>query len=63
MSFLDIFALIVLLLLIAAVVAIWVILGILPGRIARAQNPLSNVHLYKYDMTHFGPLLALAFHW
>ena len=65
MSFLDIFALIVLLLLlvlIAAVVAIWVILGILPGRIAHAQNPLSNVHLYKYDMTHFGPLLALAFH-
>ena len=31
MVFLDIFALIVLLVLIAAVVAIWVILGILPG--------------------------------
>ena len=45
MAFLDIFALIVLL--------------VLLGRIARAQNPpraqdpLSNVHLYKYDMTHF----------
>ena len=44
MPFLDIFALIVLLVLIAAVVAIWVILGMLPGRIARARNCLCNVH-------------------
>jgi len=43
-AFLDFFALIVLLVLIAAVVAIWVILGMLPGRIARTHNRLSNVH-------------------
>ena len=53
MAFLDILALIVLLVLVVAVIAIWVILSMLPGRIARAQNPLSTVHLYKYDMTHF----------
>ena len=61
MAFLDIFALIVLLVLVVAVIAIWVILSMLPGRIARAQNSLSNVHLYKYDMTHFGPLLPWHF--
>ena len=43
-AFLDTFALIVLLVLIAAVVAIWVIFAMLPGRIARARNRLSNVH-------------------
>lgn len=35
---LDIFALIVLLVLIAAAVAIWVILGMMPGKIARKRN-------------------------
>ncbi len=35
MTALDIFALIVLLVLIAAVVAIWVILGMMPGLISR----------------------------
>ena len=38
MTALDIFALIVLLVLIAAVVAIWVILGMMPGRIARQRG-------------------------
>ena len=35
---LDIFALIVLIVLAAAVVAIWAILGMMPGRIARERN-------------------------
>ncbi len=38
MTALDIFALIVLLVLIAAVVAIWVILGMMPERIARQRG-------------------------
>ncbi|MCZ6498459.1 MAG: DUF3302 domain-containing protein [Gammaproteobacteria bacterium] len=38
MTALDIFALIVLLVLTAAVVAIWVILGMMPGRIARQRG-------------------------
>jgi hypothetical protein len=37
-GFLDLFALIVLLILLAAAVAIWVMLGLMPGRIARARN-------------------------
>lgn len=36
--FLDYFALFVLLILAAAAIGIWVLLGILPGRIARARN-------------------------
>jgi len=35
---LDIFALVVLLVLLASAVAIWVILGMMPGRIARKRN-------------------------
>ena len=38
MTGLDIFALIVLLVLLATAVAVWVILGIYPGRIARERN-------------------------
>ena len=38
MTLLDAFALIVLLVLVASAVAIWVILGMLPGRIARQRN-------------------------
>jgi hypothetical protein len=38
MTALDIFALIVLIVLTAAVVAIWAILGMMPGRIARERN-------------------------
>ncbi|MDF1743066.1 MAG: DUF3302 domain-containing protein [Gimesia sp.] len=36
--FLDYFALFVLLILAGAAIAIWVLLGILPGRIARSRN-------------------------
>ena len=35
---LDIFALIVLLVVFATIIAVWVILGVLPGRIARQRN-------------------------
>lgn len=35
---LDIFALIVLLVLVAAAIAVWVVLGMMPGRIARARH-------------------------
>lgn len=38
MGFLDLFALFVLLLLVASAVAIWIILGMMPGRIARARS-------------------------
>ena len=38
MSFLDIFALIILLVLLLSILAIWVVLAILPGRIARQRN-------------------------
>ena len=38
MTALDIFALLVLLVLLGAAVAIWAILGMMPGRIARARN-------------------------
>ena len=38
MSFLDVFALFILFVLAAAAVAVWIILGMLPGRIARSEN-------------------------
>ena len=38
MTGLDLFALFVLLILFAAAIAAWVILGMLPGRIARSRN-------------------------
>ncbi len=38
MTALDIFALIVLIVLAAAVIAIWAMLGMMPGRIARERN-------------------------
>ena len=38
MTGLDVFALIVLLVLVAAGIAVWVILGMLPGRIARSRH-------------------------
>ena len=38
MDGMTIFALIVLLILIAAIVAIWIVLGMMPGKIARQRN-------------------------
>jgi uncharacterized BrkB/YihY/UPF0761 family membrane protein len=63
---LDIFALLVLLVLIAAAVAVWIILGMLPGRIAHARD-----HPQAEAITVFGwwgvlttgILCPLAFVW
>lgn len=66
MSFLDIFALIVLLVLIAAVVAIWVILGMLPGRIARTRHHPQAEAINMcgwWGVLTMGILLPLAFIW
>ena len=66
MTFLDIFALIVLLVLVGAVVAIWVILGMLPGRIARARNhPQADaINMCGWwGVLTMGILLPLAFIW
>ena len=38
MSGLDVFALVILIVLVGAIVAIWVLLGMMPGRIARSRN-------------------------
>jgi uncharacterized BrkB/YihY/UPF0761 family membrane protein len=65
-TFLDIFALIVLLVLIGAVVAIWVLLGMLPGRIARARNhPQADaINMCGWwGVLTMGILLPLAFIW
>jgi hypothetical protein len=66
MSGLDIFALIVLLVLVLAGVAVWVILGMLPGRIARSrshpQAEAINVCGWWGVLT-MGLLLPIAFIW
>jgi hypothetical protein len=66
MSGLDIFALIILLVLLIAVVAIWVILGMMPGRIARQRNhpqaDAINVCGWWGVLT-LGILLPLAYIW
>jgi len=65
-AFLDIFALIVLLVLIVAVVAIWVILGMLPGRIARERNhPQADaINMCGWwGVLSMGILTPLAFIW
>jgi len=38
MSFLDVFALFILIVLVAAALGVWIILGMLPGRIARQRK-------------------------
>ena len=63
---LEIFALIVLIVLIAAAVAIWVALGILPGRIARSRNhPQSDAIAVCgwCGVLTLGLLCPLAFIW
>ena len=66
MSGLDIFALIILFVLIVAAVAVWVILGMLPGRIARARNhpqaDAINMCGWWGALT-MGLLMPLAFIW
>jgi amino acid transporter len=66
MTALDIFALLVLLVLAAAVVGIWVILGMLPGKIAGKRNhpqaEAINVCGW-WGVITLGILLPLAFIW
>lgn len=63
---LEIFALIVLLVLLAAAVAAWVALGILPGRIARSRNhPQADAISVCgwWGVITLGVLCPLAFIW
>jgi len=66
MTGLDVFALLVLFVLLVAVVAVWAALGMLPGRIARARNhpqaDAINVCGWWGVLT-MGILLPLAFIW
>ena len=66
MSVLDLFALFILLVLLAFVVVVWVVLGMLPGRIARArkhpQADAVNVCGWCGVIT-MGLLIPLAFIW
>lgn len=66
MSVLDIFALIILIVLLALIVAIWIVLGMLPGKIARSRNhpqaEAINVCGWWGVLT-MGILLPLAFIW
>ncbi len=66
MTALDIFALIVLIVLAAAVIAIWAILGMMPGRIARERNhpqaEAINVCGW-WGVITMGLLLPLAWIW
>lgn len=63
---LDFFALIVLLVLLASIIAIWVIVGMLPGRIARSrshpQADAINVCGW-WGVITMGLLCPLAFIW
>jgi drug/metabolite transporter (DMT)-like permease len=63
---LDIFALIVLLVLLVAAVALWVVIGMLPGRIARGrdhpQADAINVCGW-FGVLTMGLLCPLAFIW
>lgn len=66
MTALDIFALIVLIVLAAAVIVIWAILGMMPGRIARERNhpqaDAINVCGW-WGVITMGLLLPLAWIW
>jgi hypothetical protein len=66
MTGLDVFALIVLLVLAAAAVAVWVVLGMLPGRIARARNHPQAEAIQVcgwWGVLTMGILLPLAYIW
>ena len=66
MGFLDIFAIFVLLVLAAAAVGVWVVLGMMPGRIAEKRNHLQaeaiNVCGWCGALT-LGLLLPIAYIW
>lgn len=66
MGFLDIFALFVLLLLLASTVGVWVVLGMMPGRIARARNhPQADAISICgwWGVITMGLLLPIAYIW
>lgn len=66
MSPLDFFALFILAVLVAAAVAVWVILGMLPGRIARQRrHPQADAISVCgwWGVITFGLLLPIAYIW
>jgi hypothetical protein len=66
MTMLDIFALIVLLVLLATAIAAWAVLGMLPGRIARSRNhPQADAITVCgwWGVITLGLLCPLAFIW
>ena len=66
MTFLDIFALLVLIVLGAAVVGVWIVLGMLPGKIARKrEHPQAEaINMCGWwGVLTLGILLPLAFIW
>lgn len=66
MTGLDIFAIVVLLILLAAAIGVWVLLAMMPGRIARSRNhpqaDAINVCGWWGAIT-IGLLMPLAFIW
>ena len=66
MTVLDVFALIVLIVLLAAAMGTWIILGMMPGKIAR-QRSHSQAEAIKvcgwWGVITMGVLLPLAFIW
>ena len=66
MTFLDVFALVVLLILVAAALAVWFVLGMYPGRIARSRNhPQADAISVCgwWGVITMGLLLPLAYIW
>jgi hypothetical protein len=66
MSFIDLFALIILIVLVAAAIAVWVILGMMPGRIARQrQHPQADaINICGWwGVITLGILLPVAYIW
>ena len=66
MSGLDIFALVVLVVLVLSGIAVWAVLGMLPGRIARQRNhPQADAISVAgwWGVLTMGLLLPLAFIW
>ena len=64
MTVLDVFALIVLIVLVAAAVGTWIILGMLPGKIARQRNhpQAEAINVCGWWGVHNGCLAAVGFH-
>ena len=66
MTFLDIFSLIILFVLAASAVAVWIILGMLPGRIARQRkHPQADAIgvCGWWGVITLGLLMPIAFIW